>query len=193
MVFDRTCGALTASWQVGGALYRALDRLDERKGVNSWLEALEWLAQVRPESPIEEIQFWGHGQWGRANVAGAPLDVGALDPAHPSHPLLEKIRDRLDGPQALWWFRTCSTFGRAEGHRFAREWTSFFGCRVAGHTYVIGPLQSGLHSLRPGEAPGWSVDEGLPGGNLNAKASAWSSWRAPHTISCLHGKIPPGF
>ena len=193
MVYDRTCGALTASWQVGGALYRGLGRLDQRRGVTTWPEALEWLAGVRPGERIGEIQYWGHGQWGRANVAGAPLDVSALQPAHPWHPLLERIRARLIGPEALWWFRTCSTFGRLEGHRFAQAWTSFFGCRAAGHTYVIGPLQSGLHSLRPGQTPAWSVDEGLPKGALDSPVAAWSHWRAPNTISCLHGQVPPGF
>ena len=193
LVYDRTCAALTTSWQVGGALYRALGRLDQSRGVSTWDEALEWLATVRPSERVAEIQYWGHGQWGRVLAAGAPLDLGALEPGHPWEPLLARIRARLSGPEALWWFRTCETFGRAEGHAFARGWTSFFGCRAAGHTYVIGPLQSGLHSLRPGGVPDWPLTEGLSRKDPDAQVAAWSSWRAPNTITCLHGRVPAGF
>jgi hypothetical protein len=193
MVFDRTCGALTASWHAGGLLYALLGRLDARKGVRSWPEALAWLGEVRPGEPIAEIQFWGHGNWGCAKVAGEPLDVSALSPTHPWHAALQTIRGRLVGPDALWWFRTCETFGRREGHRFAREWTDFFQCRAAGHTYLIGPWQSGLHALAPGQAPDWSQDEGLPRGESAPRQALWSSPRAPNTITCFHGKVPPRY
>ncbi|MET0405724.1 MAG: hypothetical protein ABW123_25110, partial [Cystobacter sp.] len=86
------------------------------------------------------------------------------------------------------------TFGTARGHAFARAWTRFFGCRAAGHTYVIGPWQSGLHSLGPGEEPTWSVAEGLPpDGGDTARTARMSGRREPNTITCLHGEIPPGF
>ena len=38
----------------------------------------------------------------------------------------------------------------AAGHDFARAWTDFFGSRAAGHTFIIGYWQSGLHTLAPG-------------------------------------------
>lgn len=193
MVYDRTCGALTASWQAGGALYRGLGRVDAYRGVESWPEALEWLEGFRPDHRVAEIQYWGHGEWGRVNLAGQPLDAEALAPDHPWNPLLRRLRARLSGPEALWWFRTCSTFGRAEGKAFAQAWATFFGCRAAGHTYVIGPLQSGLHSLRPGQVPSWPDSEGLPSGEQAPTRARWSHWGAPNTLTCFHGRVPDGF
>ncbi len=199
MIYDDTCrGApglpgLTHSWWAGARLYRALGRLDAWKGVRTWQEGLEWLAAFSPEHSIAEIQFWGHGKWGGAFVDRRPLDASALSPGHALHPLLRAVRDRL-APNALWWFRTCETFGAAAGHRFARAWTDFFGCRAAGHTFIIGPWQSGLHSLSPGEAPGWSVTEGLKEGTPDAPGRArWSHPFAPNTITCFHGALPDGF
>lgn len=201
MVYDRTCGGrwglpgLTASWRVGGVLYRALGRLDDWKGVASWPEALDWLLERSREQPIAEIQFWGHGNWGCVLIDRVPMDVRALEPGHPWHARLAELRERLvPGGSALWWFRTCETFGTARGHAFAKAWTRFFGCRAAGHTYVIGPWQSGLHSLGPGEEPHWPVEEGVPAeARSGMRHAQWSGPRVPNTITCLHGRIPPGF
>jgi len=201
MVFDRTCRGrgwlpgLTASWQVGATLYRALQRLDASRGVSSWEEALEWLASYQPGAQVSEIQFWGHGQWGCARVAGQALDRSALAESHPLHKRLVAVRKRLLPSESLWWFRTCETFGAAEGQAFARDWTRFLGCRAAGHTYVIGPWQSGLHSLRPGEEPTWSLDEGVvfeSSGKRRATAR-FSGPTAPNTITCFEGAVPEGF
>lgn len=201
MVYDRTCAGrwglpgLTASWRVGSVLYRALGRLDDWRGVASWPEALDWLLARSVEQRIAEIQYWGHGTWGRALVDHESLDVQALAPRHPWRARLDALRERLvPGGEALWWFRTCETFGTARGHAFARAWTRFFGCRAAGHTYVIGPWQSGLHSLAPGEEPSWPVKEGLPPGEeAGARTARMSGPREPNTITCLHGQVPPGF
>ncbi|MHB8876627.1 MAG: hypothetical protein ACYC8T_23270 [Myxococcaceae bacterium] len=196
MVYDKTRSAgrgLTLSWRVGGWLYGALDRFDGWTGAKSWDEALDWLASFRAPARIEEIQFWGHGNWGNVKLGGVPLDVRALEPSHRWHPRLAAIRSRLvPGGAALWWFRTCETFGRAEGQAFAASWVRFFGCRAAGHTYVIGPLQSGLHVLAPGQTPAWPLDEGLPHGGAVGRARR-SMPGSPNTVSFLSGKIPRGF
>src|SRR5688572_22448286 len=121
MIYDRTCTTakvkglrapfgLTHSWIAGGRLYGALRRIDAHTGVASWAEALEWLGTVEPDRPISEIQFWGHGQRGRVKIDAESLDASALAPGHPLRPALERIRERL-APDALWWFRTCDTFG----------------------------------------------------------------------------------
>jgi hypothetical protein len=198
LIYDATCRdrpkpvGLSHVWRAGARLYDGLGRLDHARGVSSWGEALGWLADVDTPCPIVEIQFWGHGKWGRPLIDGVPLDRAALRPEHPLHGQLRAIRERLvpDG-EALWWFRACETFGALAGHDFARAWSTFFGCRAAGHTYIIAFFQSGLHSLRPGEQPGWPVDEGLLRGTPQEPLEAhWSALRAPNTITCLHGVVP---
>jgi hypothetical protein len=199
LIYDRTCRGgvlpgLSHAWGAGRRLYGALGRLDAALPAASWGEALEWLAEVRPGEPIAEIQFWGHGRWGLARIAEEALDVTALGAGHAHQQRLARVAARmLRGVEGLWWFRTCETFGTSRGHDFARAWSRFFGCRAAGHTYVIGFWQSGLHSLLPGEEPRWSVEEGLPAGVANPPAALWSGARAPNTITCFHGQVPAGF
>ena len=197
MIYDDTCRGrgplpgLTHSWIAGGLLYRVLDRFDAIRPVRTWEEALAWLSAVEPGRPIGEVQFWGHGKWGRVLVDGDPLDVTDLEPDADRRGLLEDIRDRLVGPEALVWFRTCETFGGEPGHAFARQWTDFLECRVASHTFIIGPYQSGLHVLGPGESPDWPVDEGLVEGTPEApEKAAWSTPGKPNTIFCLTSRLP---
>ena len=103
------------------------------------------------------------------------------------------VRSRLS-PDATWWFRTCETVSADVGRRFARDFADHQGVAVAGHTYVIGPFQSGLHLLRPGAEPHWTPDEGLSEGTPSRPIRArWSRWSEPHTITCLHGAVPPGW
>jgi hypothetical protein len=144
MLFDRTCKGrgpmpgLSNVWGAGRHLYRALGRLDASYGASTWADALDWLADVSPGRPIAEIQFWGHGHWGNALIDRESLDVRALERGHEHHDRLVRVRERfLPGDRGLWWFRTCETFGTSAGHDFARRWSRFFGCRAAGHTYVI--------------------------------------------------------
>jgi len=194
MLYDRTCRGgvvmpgLSHAWSVGGVLYGALRRLDAWYGATTWAEGLDWLLERSADRPIAELQFWGHGEWGCAFIEEDKLEVSALEPGHPLHERLVALKTRLvaDGT-ALWWFRTCETFGMQVGHDFARAWTRFFACRVAGHTHAINFLQSGLHVLAPGEEPTWPVTEGVVPGAPRARSS---SVLAPHTITCLHGAIP---
>src|SRR6185437_12193271 len=102
--------------------------------------------------PIAEVQYWGHGRWGRALVAEDVLDARALGAGHPLRRGLDALRERL-APGALLWFRTCETFGASPGIDFARRLSDHLGARVAGHTYIIGFHQSGLHGLAPGGVP----------------------------------------
>lgn len=202
LVYDRTCAGraplvpgLSRAWWAGSGLYRGLGRLDGALGAASWGEALDWLAAFGGGARVAEVQFWGHGRWGNARIADEVLDASALGPGHAHHDRLRRVAARLlPGEDGLWWFRTCETFGTAAGHAFARAWTRALGCRAAGHTYVIGIWQSGLHSLLPGAEPTWSTEEGLPRSAAAPPAIALrSSPRAPNTITCLHGKIPAGY
>jgi len=199
MVYDATCtgrGArpgLSDAWFAGGYLYQALGRFDRTWGARSWDEALGWLVEVEPTRAVGEIQYWGHGNWGRVLLDGAPLTVEALGSGHAHRPALERIRGRL-APGAQWWFRTCELFGAEAGHRFALEWTRFFQRPVAGHTFIIGYWQSGLHRLVPGQQPDWPPEEGLAQGTAAEPGEAlWSRPWSPNTISCLRGTIPRGW
>lgn len=185
LVYDRTQGYLSQIWSKGSVLYRGLGRLDAVRGATSWDEALRWLGSLN--EPITEIQFWGHGKWGRALVDRTVLDVGAL---HAKRPQLEAVCERLSD-DALIWFRTCETFGARAGQDFAERFADFFGVRVAGHTHIIGFQQSGLHGLRPGEPAHWSADEGLRAGSAEVPLRAHRSalWR-PRTITALRGSFP---
>jgi len=200
MIFDDTCrggGApigLTHSWIAGALLYRGLGRLDAHVGARSWDEALAWLCDKEPDREIAEIQYWGHGRWGEARIDREVLDEQALVPGHRLFPYLETIRARLQGPESLVWFRTCETFGAVRGKAFARKLSRFLGCRVAGHTHIIGPLQSGRHCLGPEDEPSWPDDEGVEEGTADAPRKArWSKPGAPNTITCFHGAIPRAF
>ncbi|MCX4242204.1 hypothetical protein [Paraliomyxa miuraensis] len=201
MVYDRSCRGrpalpgLSHAWWAGAHLYRSLGRLDAYRGVDSWDEALEWLASVDPTRPLAEVQYWGHGNWGSARVRKQRLDRSALEPKHSLHARLAAVRDRmLPDARGLWWFRTCETFGARPGQRFASELADFLGARVAGHTFIIGHIQSGLHTLAPGQRPYWDEDEGLREGSPEVPLRArWSRWKAPNTITCLRGTIPHGY
>ena len=197
LVYDATCTGgrlpvgLTHSWIAGQYLYAGLGRFDGARGVRSWAEALEWLGSF--DRPIGQVQYWGHGKWGRVLVDRDVLDASALVPGHALHPALVKVRERLTD-DALWWFRTCDAFGARVGHDFAERWTDFMGCDAAGHTFIIGVWQSGLHRLSAGVRPHWDVAEGIREGTPEVPVrSTWSRLRAPNTISCLAGAIPAGW
>lgn len=198
VIYDATQRArkprlLGYSWQYGTLLYRGLGRVDAAYGARSFADAFAWLARHRPEQPISELQFWGHGKWGRIFIDAESLDASWLRAGHAHHTAFQQLRERL-APDALLWFRTCETLGARAGQDFAAALADATGARVAGHTYVIGFFQSGLHCLLPGTKPSWSSIEGLAAGNAAEPERALvSTPDAPNTITCLTGRIPQGY
>lgn len=190
MIYDATQRTgLSQSWFIGGALYERLRWLDDCAGFNSWEDALSWVIDrsLKSSQKIAQIQFWGHGNRGAAYLNGEALNEHACASQRWSK-LLGEVRWHL-APGASIWFRTCGTFGGERGHAFARNWAMGMGCRIAGHTHVIGPFQSGLHSLMPHQRPHWSQHEGYEVGGDMTVSSPW----APNTITCLNGSIPSGW
>jgi hypothetical protein len=184
---------LGLSWQYGTRLYRALGRIDAAFGASSFAQAFAWLNRFEPGRAIAELQFWGHGKWGSVFIDREPLDRELLRPSHPHHLAFAALRERLT-ENALLWFRTCETLGAQPGRDFAAALGDATGARVAGHTFVIGFYQSGLHCLPPGVAPHWSETEGLARGSATRPEVALTSTAdAPNTITCLTGRIPNGF
>jgi hypothetical protein len=185
---ERPPRLLGLSWRAGALLYRARGAIDGSFGARSFSEALAWLAHL--ERPIGELQFWGHGKWGRILIDRESLDRSALGAAHRLRPQLEALRERL-APGALLWFRTCETLGAHAGQDFARALGDFTGARVAGHTFVIGYFQSGLHTLAPGTTPAWDPNEGLAAGTAAHPERALPSRPdLPNTITCLQARLP---
>lgn len=190
---NRTPRALGLAWRAGSHLYGGLGRIDGAFGARSWAQAFEFLATTHPGRSIGELQFWGHGKWGRALIDGDSFDRRALAETHPLAGRIAAFRERLE-PSALVWFRTCETLGAHAGGDFARALGDHLGARVAGHTFVIGFFQSGLHSLLPGTSPTWAPDEGLASGSAARPGRAFSSGpRRPNTITCFDGAVPEGF
>jgi hypothetical protein len=196
MVYDRTCMkrgvGLSTAWSVGSRLYRGLGRLDATFGARSWNEALSWLATFEVSRPIQEVQYWGHGRWGRVLVAEDVFDAEALRLGHPLHALVLAVRERLvPGGEALVWLRTCEAFGARAGIDFAQALADGLGARVAGHTFVIGALQSGLRVLAPGCRPRWSAAEGIAEGTPDSPKRAFGSGPTrPRTITCFSNQVP---
>lgn len=195
IVYDDSCRGrfrqgLSTIWSAGAVLYRARGDAAIARGVHDWREALDWLGAVEPASTIEELQFWGHGKWGALYVGASAVDRSVFAAGHALATPLARLRERLS-PQTRLWFRTCETFGARRGHDFASAVTDYFGCPAAGHTYVIGFWQSGLHRLNPGQQPDWPANEGLLEGSPDAPRRARvSSPREPSTITCLNSRFP---
>ena len=121
------------------------------------------------------------------------LDARALAPGHRLEPRIAAVRERLvPGGEALLWLRTCEAFGATAGLDFATRLADGLGARVAGHTFIIGAIQSGLHGLRPGHRPDWSAEEGIAKGTADAPLRAHGSGlRRPRTVTCFSGEVPP--
>ena len=120
VIYDATQRAreprlLGYSWQYGTHLYRALGRVDAAYGARSFAEAFEWLARHRASEPIQELQFWGHGKWGRIFIDRESLDRAWLQEGHAHHAAFCSLRSRL-APNALLWSNrnpTCGLLPRA--------------------------------------------------------------------------------
>lgn len=192
MIYDTTERAgegLVASWFLGGKLYKLFRALDIVKPAESWEEALDWAANIgEPGQKIDVLQYWGHGAPAGVALNGKFLSLKSLKPGGFGYEGLCALKDRLHS-DSIVWFRTCSTFHGSNGKEFAKELANFLGCRVAAHTFIIGPFQSGLRTLSPGEEPYWSDSEGLDADGEMRMSMPWDV----NTITCLHGFIPKGW
>ncbi len=189
---------LAPAWWVGAKLHALARRAAGvpffNRGVASFEEAIRFAVACTgaTQSPLTELQLWGHGGWGFMDLGESRLDRVALGRAHPLAGPLDLLRDALADDGQVW-LRCCSAFGGQEGRLFGPALAERLGARVIGHTYVIGALQSGTHSLTPGEVPMWPVTEGVeaPAGEP-ARALA-SGPHEPNTLGCLRLDLPPHF
>lgn len=183
IVYDKNPGSRTSdkflavAWLVGCWIQKLFGQVDDYFGATSWNQAIQWL--TAREEKVTSIQYWGHGSPGCVWLAGENITAAGLLP----------LRTVLT-VDSLLWFRTCSTFQGQLGQSFARALVAGLGCTVAAHTRTIGLLQGGLHTLKPGQAPGWPETEGnFPPSLLASLGLKWGN----NTILCLATKIPKGW
>lgn len=183
---------LSPIWRAGTLLHRLTWAADASLGATSWPEALDWAAATSRERgrPIASLQVWGHGGWGSMAIGPTALDSAALRPGHALAAPLDALKGALEGPESLLWLRCCSAFGHSTGQRFAEALAQRLGCRVAGHTHIIGFFQSGTHSLRPGQKASWDAGEGVKKAGGQAVSALTSTPGAPNTVSCLALGLP---
>ncbi len=200
LIYDQRCKGpgqtlwLSRSFRAGARLFGGERFFDAVIPSTSWAQALRETLRVAQHRGIDEIQMWGHGKWGRALIGHDSLDASVLSPPGGLAASLTALGRHMRSPRATLWFRTCETLGANAGHDFVQRLSSQLGARVAGHTYIIGPLQSGLHVVSPGERPSWTATEGIAEGSARAPRRArWSSPRAPNTITCLRRTLPANF
>jgi hypothetical protein len=175
---------LRFSWITGGKFYQLFRGIEQHSGFDSWIEALKWLCSVEPNKKINSIQFWGHGSPGRVWINGEALSARSVLASSEHRKFLLDLSDRLD-EDAVVWFRSCNVFTGHEGKLFAVTMSKILNCKIAAHTYIVGPWQSGLHTIKPDEKPSWSVEEGMEG-----EKRLWSMPWSPNTVFCLTNKIP---
>jgi hypothetical protein len=136
---------LSSFWRLGGAI----GHFDKVLGAASVEHAYALLREL-PPTPVNQLQFWGHGNNARMYIAGQSLEV-------------RRLNDAVGGlllPSSVVWFRACDVFQGTAGMDFAQDCTSALGCSVVGHTRIVSlpnPVaQSGGYGLRPGQTPHWS-------------------------------------
>lgn len=180
---------LRTSWVVGGALYKLCGKVDLYSGFQSWFSALQWLLEVSQKNKIASIQFWGHGTPGNVWINESTLSLASISINAQQRQLLQSIKNNLDS-NTTFWFRSCNVFTGKHGQLFAKSFSNFMNCKVAGHTFIIGPWQSGLHTITPGQQPTWPIGEGMDQNKDGKTKLLWSKPWSPNTITCMNSEIP---
>jgi hypothetical protein len=180
---------LSHSWFAGGKLYKLLRWVSECKGFSSWEQALSWIGNYKADRQIEQVEFWGHGSPGKSWNNGEPLHRKSVL-GGPHEMAIRKIAERMTD-NGIIWFRNCSVFAGVPGHEFAKTWSSELDVRIAAHTHLIGPFQSGLHTCGPGEEPKWPTSEGIAEGTPEMPLRLRNSmlW-SPNTVFMLSKGVP---
>lgn len=188
--------AVSVTWTVGGKIYPVLRRCDVAVPVKSWAEVCPALMSLAEKHPITQVQFWGHGWFGKAAIGDDVLNTSTLrNTAFGAE--LRALGEKL-APGAIWWFRTCATYGAPAGKHFAEQFTNCLNRTTAGSTYSIGLIHSGIRTLLPYQKPYWSDREGvdfLPGENSERSGgkALLPTFSAPNTLMFWRNKIPESF
>jgi hypothetical protein len=168
---------LDVAWKLGAWRSKGWKGFDKVVDAITWPQAMKDLGPV----PYDEIQFYGHAFPGSFCIGE--------DKKLTDEDLLSLARHVHKG--SLVWLRGCAAFHGEAGHALAKRMVEILDCRVAAHTYIIGPFHSGGRSLRPGAEPAWSVKEGV---SDKVRKSGWkiksSGPFEPNTMTCLATSFP---
>jgi hypothetical protein len=169
-IYDKTQSCLTASWWFGAALRSLRPGPDEIVTIRSWTEMVVKLKKIPPKT-VERVEYWGHGSTGRVLCDHHAIGLSR------GYEYLRQVNHILTGPEALWFWRTCSTFHGVEGKDFARSAGLALGCRQAGFRHRIWAFQSGLEVVEPPDLTAeWS--------NTDGRKWSWP-WLRGKTVFCL--------
>lgn len=145
-------GALGKWWDAGSHLAKLSDEFKIIRG-KSWDQVARALLKLEF---INEVQFWGHGSPGSAFIGEDRLNESSLS----SEAWRNLAEGNVFAPNALFWFRTCSTFNEDVGRSFAEALSLQLNVRVAGHTKYIHSVHEGLVSIQtPGGQAQWADGE----------------------------------
>lgn len=200
MLYDSSDWAgkeLRFSWITGGKFYKWFHSVEHHAGFDNWSDAIDWILSVEPDRKINSIQYWGHGSQGKVWMNGKAITFNDFIDSQTKYDKtlinkLKNLKQRLT-PESLIWFRCCNVFAGAEGKFFSLTSSQFFNCTVAAHTFIVGPWQSGLHTMKPGKRPDWEKTEGLEVSEDGSVKKLWSTPWAPNTVFCLSNTIPEGW
>lgn len=182
IIYDKAPGKgfaqwmLMMTWAVGSWIQELFGAADEVYAAGSWDEVLAWL-RSRP-GQLTSIQFWGHGSaatlWNGGKPAGAEFFL--------------KLKDKVT-PETVIWFRACSVFQGPAGIEFSQRLADGLGCTIAAHTRIVGFLQGGLYTRKPGGPAQWLPTEGELPGKLAPLGLKWGN----RTVLCFATRIPRGW
>ena len=192
MIYDSSDWAgkeLRFSWITGGKFYKLFHSVEHNAGFDNWIDAIDWILSVEPDRKINSIQYWGHGSQGKVWMNGSNINVRSFVDSSELNKKLILLKKRLT-PESVIWFRCCNVFAGNEGKYFSIISSQFFECKIAAHTFIVGPWQSGLHTISPGSRPTWPINEGLEIQDDGTIKKLWSTPWAPNTVFCLSNKIP---
>jgi len=167
------------SWYSGTHVQQIVGGFDGAWHGRNWASALSWVCANCGDKELDELHLWSHGAPGSPYMGDDCLDLA-------DHGRwLDDLALRVHHDSVIW-FRMCSVFHGRDGINFAYHLAEHLRCTVVGHTFKIGfPWHSGTRAHRHGRDISWSRHEGSDG-----KGIAWSSRKAPRTVTCFHNRVP---
>lgn len=141
--YDKTSNeALKAFWWTAAKV-----RLDFNYdiGAKSWDDAFKQLGQIAKIHNIWWVEFWGHGNSGKAFIGNEELTLEKAKRLMSRYNINSSCFSRgYVDYTPLFWFRTCSTAKGYTGKRFIEGIAKYLDINVYGHSKDIGMTHGGI-------------------------------------------------